>query len=135
MPEYWPAPLPHSRVRNLKLSVAIADWLTVRPAFDAAALSLLPAGPLLDLLQIVARCESVIIKCYQSLVKAIGQGKPWGQAALNKLLEQLLRHLRVSRHYGLQYRIIVSNAEFAAFRREQLGEGVDVIVREWEPCD
>jgi hypothetical protein len=75
-------------------------------------------------------------KCgYESLVRAVKRGDRIAQLRLNDLLEQLLRHLRITRHCGLQYRIIVSNSDFADFLRGELGANVDVVVQPFEPCD
>ena len=79
-----------------------------------------------------------VIECkcgYQPLLDAIRRGEPWAQPRLDKLLEQVLRHLRVTRQCGLQYRIIVSNSALAALLRRILGANVDIIVEPFEPCD
>jgi hypothetical protein len=75
-------------------------------------------------------------KCgYQSLLDAINRGEPWARGALDKMIEQIRRHLRVVKDCGLQYRIIVSNEAFATYLRQLLGVEVDVIVEPFEPCD
>lgn len=75
-------------------------------------------------------------KCgYQSLLDAINRGERWAQLALDEKIEQIRRHLRVSKDCDLQYRIIVSNEAFGKYLRQLFGNEVDVIIEPFEPCD
>jgi hypothetical protein len=54
---------------------------------------------------------------------------------MDKLIEQIRRHLRVVKDCGLQYRLIVSNDVVADYLRGELGNEVDVGVEPSEFCD
>lgn len=75
-------------------------------------------------------------KCgYLSLVRAERRGEEWASRALNEKIEQIRRHIRVSKDCELQYRVIVSNDEVADWFRSQFGSEIDVIVEHSEFCD
>jgi len=75
-------------------------------------------------------------KCgYLSMVQAAERGERRGILAMDKLLEQIRRHLRVVKDCGLQYRLIVSNDVVANYLRRELGSEVDVGVERSEFCD
>jgi hypothetical protein len=74
-------------------------------------------------------------KCgYKSLVQAVREGRFWSQKRLDELDEQVLRHQRIARQCGLQYRFIVSNEQFAELLRRRWF-GIDIEVVQFEPCD
>jgi hypothetical protein len=75
-------------------------------------------------------------KCgLRSTVEAAQRGEPWAIRAIDKVLEQIRRHLRVVKDCGLQYRLVVSNDVVANYLRGQLGNEVDVGVEHSEFCD
>jgi hypothetical protein len=75
-------------------------------------------------------------KCgYGSIHKRALRGEFKAQQKIDELLEQIRRQIRVSKDCGLQYRVLVSNADFGEFLRSQFGSEIDIIVDPWEPCD
>jgi hypothetical protein len=75
-------------------------------------------------------------KCgYRSSVESAQRGEFRGKQRMDKLIEQIRRHLRVVKDCGLQYRLIVSNDVVADYLRGELGNEVDVGVEPSEFCD
>lgn len=67
-------------------------------------------------------------KCgYASYVRNYGSAAWWARWQRDKVDEQMLRHQRVARECGLQYRYMVSDKELAALLRDRWGFGVTVL--------
>lgn len=74
-------------------------------------------------------------KCgYRSLVRAHGQARGFAALQLDRMDEQVRRHLRIANDCGLQYRFMVSNPELADILRTRWSD-VTVLEHQFEPCD
>lgn len=75
-------------------------------------------------------------KCgLRSTVEKVLAGKRYGEIRMMEKDEQILRHMRIARACGYSYRVAVASEYVAKFLRARYFDQVDVLVREWEPCE